>query len=41
VAISQKPRRPSRETVEFVATKKQLKKRSQTITNTLFAMDIR
>jgi hypothetical protein len=40
VAISQKPRRPRREIVELVATKKQLKNRSHTITTAAFAMDI-
>jgi hypothetical protein len=41
VAISQKPRRPTRETVEFVATKKQLNRRSQRIATRVFAVDIK
>ena len=41
MANSQKPRRPTKETVELVATKKQLKKRSQTTTTRTFAVDMR
>ena len=40
MAISQKPRRPTKKTVELVATKKQLKRRSQTTSTMAFEVDI-